>query len=163
MRHLLRESWREFVHGNKSDTLNDPQRQANRQRLLTLKTHQVGRVILPLPNIVALQLIEQISTENPLNFVCECLYILRHQQNDDALFLAGEERRVRMAAVLRDVRADEFPAYYVAILEMLAHIKKKTQSYSQTLTQQTEDLIQQLNLSSSPKPTDNPSNTGSPN
>ena len=135
----------------------DHSRTAERLQLLAMKVHQVGPISLPLPNIVALQLLIALdcSNEGHVDYVAEAIFILRNQINDDTLFLKGEARRRAMVNCLKDIMAADLPHYILAIREMLDFVQKKSLNSLTTMTQTTETLTRQAASFFSPKPSDN--------
>ena len=143
--------------------LDDPNKSAKRIECLARKMHTVGKISLPIPNIVALQLILKLGTENILDFTLESLYILFNQTEEDNLFLQGTARDIRMAKLFKQIHAHQVPQYYLCLREMLAEIEKKNLNSAQQMKQMAELLISRATSPDFPKPLDNPSDTSSLN
>lgn len=153
----------ESMRSGKVDKVLSSKRTQQRAELLSRKMHVVGTIALPIPNVVAQQLIERLDITEMNRFTCETIFILTHQMHEDILFLEGLDRERAIAKVVKQIHAHELPLYYIAIREMLDMLEKKTASYSTKMQSRMAGLMQQLNSSSSPKPTANPSATGSTN
>jgi hypothetical protein len=151
-----------FTGHSVADVLAEP-RQSNRMALLLIKSHAVGRITLPIPNLVALQLIQQLDRADPLAFVTESIFILRNQTEEDVLFASGTDRDLAKARCLQDISAAQLPEALICVNELLDVVQKKTLNSLERMKAETADLMQQLSSSSSAKPMDNPSNTGSMN
>ena len=138
---------------------NNPQRSLERIDLLLRKTHQVGNITLNIPNIVATSLIQKLDRADPVHWTVEVLYILHHQRHEDKLFLTGNDRLAEQIRLFSEIDATEFPKYYVAIVEMLDAVEKKSQSCSREYQARLANMTSQLNSSPSPANPDSPSNT----
>lgn len=156
---------------NESLKLQSPRVTERRIRWLLTKTHTTGPITLNLPTMVGfreLQRIQHLRDTDPAGWVLECLFILAHQRNEDAIFLFGQERQIAIQQYADRIglMATDLPAYTIAILEMLSALEKKSASYSanlHTLSQQTLAEISRLASSPSPNPPASPSNTSQPN
>lgn len=159
---LIKNIVSETFKGKTAEDLVSDKRKQKRIDLLAMKMHTVGAVSLPLPNLMAFQLISKLDTEDSLNFTMESLYILQNQTCGDALFTKGIERQVAITEFVKDIKAHEWTAYYVCIREMLEELEKKTISSSMKMTETAQNLISQATSLFSQKPTDNPSPTSTP-
>lgn len=154
---MFRSMFRELVSG-------DPlKRKLDRIDLLLRKTHVVGRIVVPIPNLFAFSLIQKLDTSNAIEWLCETLFILHFQHNEDILFLRDDDRDRHKAKLLAEINPMQFPDYYIAVTEMLDAVEKKSQSSSKGLQRLAKIAMSQHNSSpSQPKP-DNPSATSPTN
>lgn len=132
---------------------------------LLTKTHTVGKITLPIPNLIAAQQmrqIEQLRQTDPLAWLMECLFILHNQTSSDALFLRGSEREHAIAAHSQKISAFDASPYMVALLELHTAIEKKNMLSVESMENQVKILqneISRLASSPLPKQPDTPSST----
>lgn len=162
---------RETVAGKTIDQLRTDgvlrvKRTQRRMDLLAAKLHTVGAVNLPLPNVVAMREIARLDASDILAFTMDAVWILHVQCDEDALFLRGSERERAIIRFWTKRPAAGISEYYIALMETLRALEKKSSSFWTAMLKQTQELMTSMtppNSSSSPKPTDNPSATSSSN
>lgn len=140
-----------------------PKARFERIDLLLRKTHIVGSLTIPIPNLVAFSLIRKLDTADPVFWLSEVLFILHAQHHEDILFASGTERDRAKHRFLSKIPATEFPRYYFAVCETLDAVEKKSQNSSKEYLQRIANATSQLNSSHSPTNPDNPSATSQPN
>lgn len=131
----------------------------DRIKLLLQKTHTVGRITLPIPNQSAFMYILTLkdklniseSSENAAalaRWVMESVWLLSVQNDLDKYFLDGDERERAITAFWIKRVYLRFDEYYVALIDLLQAMEKKSLNSSQAMTDEAADLIKRHTSSS---------------
>lgn len=152
----------------RGDALADAKRRTERINLLLRATHTTGSVVLPIPQMVVYQQIMTLRERLNLNvespapsaiqqWVIESCWMLSVQTGLEEYYLEGAERQRAIHRFWHNIPATRFAEYYIALMDILDMLEKKSQTFSMTMMNDLQSLIRQRTSSSSAKPSDGPS------